>query len=192
LGTTSENSYSNIQKFNIATSNELDNDNEYFELAFKMSNPSGRRRGTFQSNYTKHIETKKRFSPFDKWLKVLNPLMYNVKDVWIEVEDRYSKETELIINDYLNDTRWYKTIFSKADHSNYLGYDKEVGYYAVSVLVEVKEKSLDEFPVRVLLRTKKEDLRGTFLAHKSIVNDLPVIYFLSSLSSNISVKNLKK
>jgi len=62
----------------------------------------------------------------------------------------------------------------------------------VSVLVEVKEKSLDEFPVRVLLRTKKEDLRGTFLAHKSIVNDLPVIYFLSSLSSNISVKNLKK
>jgi len=76
------------------------------------------------------------------------------------------------------------------DHSNYLGCDKEIGYYVLSLLIERNEN--EDFPVRALLRTKKDDSRGTFLVKSSAINDLPVKDFLYNLAPEIGVKNLKK
>eukprot|EP01130_Rhizamoeba_saxonica_P014397 TRINITY_DN6284_c0_g6_i1.p1 TRINITY_DN6284_c0_g6~~TRINITY_DN6284_c0_g6_i1.p1 ORF type:complete len:892 (-),score=166.17 TRINITY_DN6284_c0_g6_i1:2262-4850(-) len=92
-------------------------------------------------------------------------LFSTVKGYWIE-SGNYSithTDVNLSITPQSYDNMWYNLHFMNEEHENYVGYDKHMDPYVLSIKYESVNESIE---LSALLRTKKGDISGTFQCRK--------------------------
>eukprot|EP01130_Rhizamoeba_saxonica_P000728 TRINITY_DN1065_c0_g1_i2.p1 TRINITY_DN1065_c0_g1~~TRINITY_DN1065_c0_g1_i2.p1 ORF type:complete len:430 (-),score=76.12 TRINITY_DN1065_c0_g1_i2:62-1351(-) len=122
---------------------------------------------------------------------VFKPLLKSCAGFWVEVGHDISQRdiytTPIEVENTASDRLWYNDLFSEEEHKNYIGKDKDLGVFILSIMVTEKGDH-NNVNITALLRTKRHDIRRTFIVKKDKKFSRHV---LKLMDVNISCKKLK-